>query len=119
MTVTEPRRRQVDHSSAQLVRQAEIGDEIRAIARTVHPERFGPDGAPLMGWAGTTWTERLASWYEAHEEPATRAHADEPDAARNARPREADPDVPDDAPANVESGAPENDQPYARVRGES
>lgn len=58
------RRRSLDYSPAQLTRQVAIGVELATLARnadgTAH--RFAPDGTPLIRYAGTTWTERLASW---------------------------------------------------------
>jgi hypothetical protein len=95
----EPKRRATDYTPAQLARQDRIGAEIRSVARSVHPERFAPDGSPLMGWPGRTWTERLASWHIVNDP---------------------EPDVPDDeatpAHADVESVESENDQPYERTR---
>lgn len=77
MATPEPRRRPVVETPAQRVRQAEIGAELTAIARTRHPERYAPDGTALIGYAGATWDERLASW-----QAATSPHA--PEVARQA-----------------------------------
>lgn len=35
-------------------------------ARELYPERFAPDGDPLIKWAGSDWFERLNSWRVAH-----------------------------------------------------
>lgn len=61
-------------------------DEVQALARERHPERYAPDGEPLLGYAndcthtseertrglcGDGWQHRLASWERAHAgEPA-------------------------------------------------
>lgn len=56
-------------------------DEIQALARARHPERYAPDGTPLVeypdwcthtssekqhGRCGDAWQHRLASWERAH-----------------------------------------------------
>lgn len=43
-------------------REAAIGAELHAIARVRYPERFAPDGTPLIRYRGATWVERRASW---------------------------------------------------------
>ena len=68
----EPRRRHVDYTPAQLARQAAIGRELTALARaserTAH--RYAADGTPLIGYAGTSWAERLASYVASRDVPA-------------------------------------------------
>jgi len=52
-------RRRADEASAEsLVR-----------AREVYPERFAPDGTPLMRYEGSSWFDRLNSWRRAHGIP--------------------------------------------------
>jgi len=38
-------------------------------ARVLHPERFAPDGTPLMNvrQGGRTWAERLATWHRRND----------------------------------------------------
>jgi hypothetical protein len=58
----EPRRPRHEDTPAQRARQAAIGEELRALARVTHPERFAADGTPLIRFAGSSWTERRASY---------------------------------------------------------
>lgn len=55
-------RRQVTYTPAQLARQSAVGAELTRLARVRHPERYAPDGAALLRFAGDSWEERLASW---------------------------------------------------------
>jgi hypothetical protein len=56
------RRRSLEYTPAQLARQSAIGVELRALARDRHPERYAADGTALIGYAGASWGERLASY---------------------------------------------------------
>ena len=56
------KRRQQDFTPAQLARQREIGEEINALARDRYPERFAPDGSPLILYPGRDWNERRYAW---------------------------------------------------------
>lgn len=40
--------------------------DVNVRARVKHPERFAPDGTPLMGYAGRGWAERRATWDRRH-----------------------------------------------------
>jgi hypothetical protein len=63
----EPRRRTHEYTPAQLARQSAIGAELRALAVKRYPERFSASGESLIGWPGTTWSERLAAYVASRE----------------------------------------------------
>jgi len=95
-------------------------DELRRVSRLMHPERYTPDGQELRLYdstcwhsdeerrrgCGDGWAHRLSSWERAE---AIRAGAREEDVT-------AEPEQAPVAEEPVDLG--DDDQPYARVRGE-
>lgn len=43
-------------------------DEMLARSRQRHPERYAPDGTPLMDVHGTDWDDRRLTWAKRHPE---------------------------------------------------
>lgn len=95
-------------------------DELHAMSRRRNPERYAPDGTPLLTYDGTCrherlersdgcgdrWQHRLEAWRRAQQQDDA-----EPEI----------PDVEEERAMAVEEPVDRRDaeQPYARVRGEA